>query len=57
MKEEEPADVEYVPESLDDPAALEAFSDVFARFKLPQDDKSVRRFLFRSSKSTLRRQV
>ena len=43
MKEEETADVEYVPESLDDPAALEAFADVFARFKLPQDGNSVRR--------------
>lgn len=41
MKEEEVADVEYVPESLDDPAALEAFADVFARFKLPQDNNKV----------------
>ena len=41
VKSEEPEDVEYVPESLDDPAALEAFADVFARFKLPQDGNSV----------------
>ena len=35
-------DVEYVPESLDvnDPA-LEAFSNVFARFQLPQEIKTV----------------
>lgn len=35
--------VEYVPEPLEvkDPA-LEAFSDVFARFQLPRDDSAVR---------------
>lgn len=45
-KEEEKvpvSNVEYVPESLEvkDPA-LEAFSDVFARFQLPPDEATVR---------------
>ena len=41
--EEENDNVEYVPESLEtkDPA-LEAFSNVFARFQLPPDGKPVR---------------
>ncbi|KAK0496742.1 hypothetical protein EDD18DRAFT_1309277 [Armillaria luteobubalina] len=44
-KEEEPkklvANVEYVPEPLDD-TALEAFSDVFARFQLPPEESSTK---------------
>lgn len=36
------ANVEYVPEPLDD-TALEAFSDVFARFQLPPEESLVRR--------------
>lgn len=38
-----PRDVEYVPEQLDvKGSALEAFSDVFARFQLPPESSSVR---------------
>lgn len=38
------SNVEYVPEQLDvQGSALEAFSDVFARFQLPPDESSVRR--------------
>ena len=46
MKEggnEPDGNVEYVPEQLDvQGSALEAFSDVFARFQLPPDDSTVR---------------
>ena len=46
MKEEsvEPdGNIEYVPEQLDvQGSALEAFSDVFARFQLPPDESTVR---------------
>ncbi len=44
MEEEgPPRDVEYVPEQLDvKGSALEAFSDVFARFQLPPESSSVR---------------
>jgi splicing factor 3B subunit 2 len=39
--------VEYVPEQLDlKGPALEAFSDVFARFQLPPDESLVRYALF-----------
>ena len=34
MDEDEESNVEYVPEQLE---AIEAFSDVFARFKLPEE--------------------
>ena len=51
MKRKEGADmietnVEYVPEPLEvkDPA-LEAFSDVFARFQLPPDETAVSNIL------------
>ena len=42
-----PQNVEYVSEQLDvkDPA-LEAFSDVFARFQLPPETTTVRRLLY-----------
>ena len=44
MEVDGPQNVEYVSEQLDvkDPA-LEAFSDVFARFQLPPDEANVRR--------------
>jgi splicing factor 3B subunit 2 len=42
--------VEYVFEQLDtNTSALEAFSDVFARFQLPPEDSSVRSPVFRWS--------
>ena len=43
MEVSEPAvqNVEYVSEQLDGPA-LEAFSDVFARFQLPPESTTVR---------------
>ena len=42
IRNEAESRVEYVPESLElkDPA-LEAFSNVFARFQLPSEEKSV----------------
>jgi splicing factor 3B subunit 2 len=43
VKMGEPANVEYVSEQLDlKGPALEAFSDVFARFQLPSDESVVR---------------
>ena len=41
--EDQPMNVEYVSEQLDvKGAALEAFSDVFARFQAPPDSSAVR---------------
>lgn len=41
--EDEPMNVEYVSEQLEvKGAALEAFSDVFARFQQPPDSSAVR---------------
>lgn len=43
MEEDVPPEVEYVSEQLDVKGpALEAFSDVFARFQAPPDSSSVR---------------
>ena len=43
MEEDAPSEVEYVSEQLDvNGAALEAFSDVFARFQAPPESSSVR---------------
>ena len=43
MKEDSPSEVEYVSEQLDvNGAALEAFSDVFARFQPPPESAAVR---------------
>ena len=42
--EDQQSSIEYVPEQLEvKGAALEAFSDVFARFKPPPESASVRR--------------
>ena len=47
---EESANVEYVSEQLDiKGSALEAFSDVFARFQLPSEESEVRALRFISS--------
>ena len=46
MEEDAPSEVEYVSEQLDvNGAALEAFSDVFARFQLPPDETAVSNIL------------
>jgi len=40
-EEEEDGIVEYVPERLDvDDSSLDAFSDVFARFQLPEEEET-----------------
>ena len=40
-EEEEQSFVEYVPERLDvDDPSMEAFSDVFARFQLPEEEEN-----------------
>ncbi len=42
--------IEYVSEQLDvSNAALEAFSDVFARFQLPSEESSVRYYFLKQS--------
>ena len=45
MEDEKPQHVEYVSEQLDGPA-LEAFSDVFARFQLPPESTTVRNYVY-----------
>jgi len=55
MDLEDDAVVEYVPESLDsDAPGLDAFSDVFKRFKAVVDDEPVRLFSAPSSCYTMK---